>query len=113
MTALLKGQAVNVGFASTTTTRSFGSIRLSSRAQVAPAKPPPITMMVGPTPWAIAGNGMSAAAAAAADPRRNLRRSLVRGISGFPRLAGIPFGDHRDLVIRESFRDAVHDGGRP
>src|SRR5262245_55303358 len=50
----------------------FGSMRLSSRAQVAPPKPPPTTTTRG-EPCATAGIAAPAAAAAIV-PRRNRRR---------------------------------------
>ena len=43
MTVLLNGQAVKVWLASTSVTVVRGSMRLSVRAQVAPANPPPTT----------------------------------------------------------------------
>ena len=66
MTALLKGQAMNVGFVSTNVTWIFRSSRLSWRAQVAPAKPPPMTTTWA-LPCAIAGAQQSAAEACRGD----------------------------------------------
>ena len=43
MTSLLDGQATKVRFASTSVTSRRGARRFSMRAQVAPAKPPPMT----------------------------------------------------------------------
>src|SRR4029077_11504120 len=73
MTPLLNGQAVKVGLASTSITRASGSRRLSSRAQVAPAKPPPTTTTRG-CPCASAGIGRSDAS----EPLRKPRRVGVR-----------------------------------
>jgi hypothetical protein len=64
---------VNVGFVSTNVTLIFGSKRLSCRAQVAPAKPPPM-MTTWAAPCAIAGAQTTAAEAAAATASIKSRR---------------------------------------
>src|SRR5829696_1275929 len=72
-TPLLNGQGVKVRFASTSVTDAFGSRRFTSRAQVAPAKPPPITTTRGAA-WPKPGRGKRDAAAARPIPFRTLRR---------------------------------------
>jgi hypothetical protein len=75
MTRLLNGQAVKVSLASTSVTVMRGSSFLTARAALAPAKPPPTTTTRPAAPWAIAGIGSSAEAAAAALTKsRRLRR---------------------------------------
>jgi hypothetical protein len=63
-TLLLRWQATNIGLASTSVTMSRVSMRLRKRAQVAPAKPPPMTTTRPAIPCA-----MPAAAASRKRPR--------------------------------------------
>src|ERR1700750_501909 len=112
MTPLLNGQAMNVGFASTSVPVMRGSIRLMKRAQVAPAKPPPTTTTRPPAPWAMAGNGSMALVAPAPATLRNSRRLVLFAImigllSSIP-LCAIPGRDGLDLVVGKTFGEQMH-----
>jgi hypothetical protein len=65
---LLNGQAAKLRFGSISVTCNPGSSRRSVRAQLAPAKPPPITAMRA-ADWANEGHGNVLAATVAAIPR--------------------------------------------
>src|SRR5580700_11219826 len=110
MTSLLNGQAVKLAFCSTSVTASRGSRRFSARAQVAPAKPPPITTTRPAEPCASAGRNGSGAQAASAACFRNWRRVVrppfISAASLF--LGGVPRRDRRELGFREALDDAVH-----
>src|SRR6266699_703791 len=105
MTPLLNGHAVKVGLASTSITRASGIRRLSSRAQVAPAKPPPTTTTRG-WPCASAGIGTSAAS----EPLRKWRRVAARDSITSLSLCAEPLGDRADFRLGEALGDAVHHG---
>src|SRR5438270_13230188 len=113
MTPLLNGQATKLGFASTSVTARFGASRLSVRAQVAPAKPPPMTTTRPLALCARAGSGSSAAAAPEATPLRKSRRvAALPAIPSSVLLRRQPGGDRRDLIVTEALGDAVHHGRR-
>src|SRR5262245_51792146 len=114
MTPLLNGQAVNVEFASTSVTVMRGSMRLMKRAQVAPAKPPPMTTAREPVPCAMAGSGSRAAVAPAAAVLRNSRRffAVMIGLPSSILLRAVPGGDGFDLVVRETLGEEMHHGRR-
>src|SRR5262249_1000362 len=114
MTPLLNGQAMNVGFASTSVTVMRGSMRLMKRAQVAPAKPPPMTAAREPVPGGIAGSGSRAAVAPAAAVLRNSRRffAVMIGLPSSILLRAVPGGDGFDLVVRETLGEEMHHGRR-
>src|SRR5690348_12628289 len=97
MTPLLNGQAVKVGLVSISITRASGIRRLSSRAQVAPAKPPPTTMTRG-WPCASAGIGRSAAS----EPFRKLRRVPARAFISNLFLRAEPIGDGAGFRFAEA-----------
>src|SRR5215204_6055622 len=82
MTLLLNGQAVKVLFGSTSVTCNFGSICFSARAQLAPPKPPPMTITRA-ADCANAGSGNANAVAVAALPATNSRR-LMRWLIPMP-----------------------------
>src|SRR5215469_16415992 len=105
MTPLLNGQAVKVGLVSTKVTRASGTRRLSSRAQLAPAKPPPTTTRRA-WPCAIAGNGRRAAAAS----ERLMKLRRVLGFTTILPLRAEPVGDGANLRLGEALGDAVHHG---
>src|SRR5215831_10639207 len=113
MTSLLNGQAVKVEDASTSVTLIRGSSRLSARAQVAPAKPPPTTRTRPLAFWASPGRGNSAAEAPAAAVLMKSRRLLRLSIMTSILLRRVPGRDGPDLVIGEAFGDAVHYGCGP
>src|SRR6266542_1647709 len=113
MTPLLNGDAVNFGLVSTSVTAMRGSPRLSARAAVVPAKPPPTTTTRGETASATAGSGRRDVPAATAD-LRNARR-LVRTVMALLRgsfLLRIPAGDRLNLGVGKTLGDLIHDGGR-
>src|SRR5258708_8447767 len=111
MTSLLNGHAVKVWFASTRVTAMRGSSRLSIRAQVAPAKPPPTTTTRPPAFCASAGIGSIADAAPAVAAFRTSRRLWAPVmVAPLILLGAIPGGDGLDLVVGETLGDAVHDG---
>src|SRR5262245_7919968 len=114
MTPLLNGQAVNVEFASTSVTVMRGSMRLMKRAQVAPAKPPPMTTARLPAPCAMAGSGSRAAVAPAAAVLRNSRRffAVMIGLPSSILLRTVPGGDGFDLVVGEPLGEEMHHGRR-
>src|SRR5437016_14628495 len=106
MTALLKGQAMNVRFASTRVTLMRGSMRLMKRAQVAPPNPPPTTTTRAPAPCAMAGSGNKAALAVAV--LRNSRRfvRLIIGLHSLIFLRAVPGSDGFDFVVGKAFGDS-------
>src|SRR6266436_155602 len=117
MTRLLNGQAVKVRLGSTSVTLMRASSALSARAQLAPANPPPITTTRPAAPWASAGVGNKAAAAAAADfmtsrrvGRRAIRLVCVMTSILLCREVG---SDRLGLVVGETFGDAIHHGRGP
>src|SRR5262245_58407433 len=114
MTPLLNGQAVNVEFASTSVTVMRGSMRLMKRAQVAPAKAPPMTTARPPAPCAMAGSGSRAALAPAGAVLRSSRRFfavlIARPSSSCVR--AVPGGEGSDLVVGGSLGDAMQHGRR-
>src|SRR5262245_12043784 len=100
MTSLLNGQAVKVRLCSTSVTVTRGSIFLSARAALAPAKPPPTTTTRPAAPCAIAGIGSIAADAPAAAALRNWRRlcgDLLVMASILLRCE--PGGDRLDFIV--------------
>src|SRR5580692_1195452 len=113
MTSLLNGHAVKVWFASTRVTAMRGSSRLSMRAQVAPAKPPPTTTTRPGAFCASAGIGMSAVAAPAAVLRTSRRLGDPVMVAPSIFLRPIPIRDGLDLVVGEALGDAVHHGRGP
>src|SRR6202043_2431138 len=110
ITLLLNGQAVKTALGSTSVTASRGSRRFKARAQVAPAKPPPITITLPAAPCASAGRNGPAAQAAIAAPARKRRRASLPSViaAGSWLLPGIPFGDRRGFALSEALGDAVH-----
>src|SRR6516225_8501685 len=109
MTSLLKEQAVKVRLVSTSVTARLGLSRLTKRAQVAPANPPPITT-TRPKPWAKAGADNSTPAAAPL-PRNCRRVAWAIGCS-LILLRRVPRGDRFDFVVGEALGDAIHRGRR-
>src|SRR5439155_22862362 len=109
MTALLKGQAMNVRFASTRVTLMRGSMRLMKRAQVAPPNPPPTTTTRAPAPCAMAGSGNKAAPAAVLRNSRRLVR-LIIGLHSLIFLRAVPGSDGFDFVVGKAFGDSLHHG---
>src|SRR5215471_10788159 len=103
MTSLLKGQAVKVRLVSTSVTASLALSRLTKRAQVAPANPPPITT-TRPEPWAKAGTDNSAPAAALL--LRNCRRLACAIACSLIVLRRVPRGDRFDLIVGQALGDA-------
>src|SRR5262245_22229718 len=114
MTPLLNGQAVNVEFASTSVTVMRGLMRLMKRAQVAPAKPPPMTTAREPVPCATAGSGSRAAVAPAAAVLRNSRRffAVMIGLPSSVLLRAVPGRGGLDLVVGETLGEEMHHGRR-
>src|SRR5438132_12331019 len=76
MTPLLSGQAVKLALCSTSVTARRGASPFSARAQVAPAKPPPITTTRPAEPCASAGRNNGGAQPASAARLRKSRRVL-------------------------------------
>src|SRR5215468_11805085 len=114
MTRLLNGQAVKVRLASTSVMLIRASSALRARAQLAPAKPPPITTTRPAAPCASAGIGNKAAAAAAdfMTSRRVSRRAkrLVMTSLLLCREIG---RNGLGLVVGETLGDAIHHGRGP
>src|SRR5690349_12026746 len=115
MTLLLKGQAVKLAFGSTSVTCSFGSSRFKVRAQLAPAKPPPITTTRGAA-WENAGVARKAAETVPRLPARNWRR-VARSFGITSSLIRLtlclqPGGDRLCLFGGKPLGDAVHHGRR-
>src|SRR5205807_22086 len=110
MTSLLNGQAVKIVFGSTSVTAHRGSRLFNVRAQLAPAKPPPITTTFPAASCASAGRNDPAAQAATARNRRRVSgRTIIAAASWF--LPRIPVGDGRDFGLREALGDPVHHRG--
>src|SRR5262245_20321815 len=109
ITSLLNGQAVNVLVGSTSVTLVLGASRLSARAQVPPANPPPTTTTRGAA-CAIAGSGRSVAPVAATLPLRNLRRVLLVIAPRLLFLLREVRRDRRGFALVEPLGDAVHHG---
>src|SRR6516162_4926625 len=101
MTALLNGQAVNVGLGSTRVISNPASARCSARAHPAPPKPPPRITIRGLV-WAIAGVTSSAA-----PPIKNALR-VVRTTGRSSMLPAQPSGNRPDLVAGKAFRYPPH-----
>ena len=104
---------MNVGFVSTNVTWIFGSKRLSCRAQVAPAKPPPMTTTRA-VPCAIAGAQTSAAEAPAAtdaDKLPSIDLPATHGVDAdlLP-LRLVPFRDGLDLGVGITLGNPIHNG---
>src|SRR5215468_3175933 len=116
MTRLLNGQAVKVRLASTSVTLMRASSAFSARAQLAPPNPPPITTTRPAAPWASAGIGNKAAAAAADFmTSRRVSRRAIRLVSVMTSilLRRQEGGDGLGLVVGETFGDAIHHGRGP
>src|SRR6266478_8601485 len=110
ITELLNGQAVKLGFASTSVTSNRGSARCSARAQVAPPNPPPRRTMRA-LACARVGPASNAAETAATPPRRNVRRvSRITVCTSMLRCE--PSCDLPDFVVGKPFGDAAHHGCR-
>src|SRR5882762_8048724 len=116
MTRLLNGQAMKVRLASTRVTLMRASSALSARAQLAPANPPPITTTRPAAPWASAGIGNKAAAAAADFmTSRRVSRRVTRLVCVMTSIL-LCREERRDglgLVVGETFGDAIHHGRGP
>src|SRR5215470_9820253 len=116
MTRLLNGQAMNVRLASTSVTLMRASSPLSARAQLAPANPPPITTTRPAAPWASAGIGNRAAAAAAdvmTSRRVSGRTKRLVCVMTSLLLCREVGRDGLGLVVVETFGDAIHHGRGP
>src|SRR5947209_18389525 len=111
ITALLNGQAVNVAFGSTRVTVAFASWRFTSRAQVAPANPPPMTTTRGAACANKAGAKSGASGPAPSICTKALRVGRALTLQSAPNVARKPDGDRARLIVRKTFGDAVHDRG--
>src|SRR5215210_3879249 len=104
-TPLLNGQATKVRFASMSVTEAFGNRRFTSRAQVAPAKPPPTTTTRGAA-WPKLGRGRSGAAAAVPRALRMLRRFGLKRMPAPLALRRQPRRDSLRLRLGKALGDA-------
>src|SRR3954465_2349602 len=102
MTSLLNGQAVKIRFGSASVTAR--PLRWRSRAQVAPANPPPITT-TRVSPCACEGRVMSAAEAASAPPNKFLR--LGAALMATSTLLADPGRNGAGFLVGKAFGDAI------
>src|SRR5207248_3121223 len=110
-TSLLNGQEVKTGLGSIKTTCKLACVRFSARAQAAPPKPPPTTMM-RPADCARDIDGRANVAAAAVMPNTACRRVtgraviriIIRKMAAVASAAAAVFSSEGDVLVAQRRR---------